>query len=119
MKANSFVTTIQDHRCGDAIAELSEALQQITKAVRDTGKPGTVKLTLKVHPASKGSGRAVILTDDISIKLPEVDKGSSIFFVTNEGTLSRNDPDQRTLDLKVVAPAPADQSEPLKVAANS
>jgi len=112
MDSNSFQTTIQEHRSGDALSELSDALQEITRAVRNTGKPGTLKLTLKITPASKGSGRAVIVSDDISIKLPQLDNESSIFFATDDGALSRNDPDQRTLKLEVVTGGTKD--EPLQ-----
>ena len=95
---NMFLNTLQEFRNGESIAELSENLQSLVAAVRETGKKGTLTYTVKISP----QGDAVVLTDDIKLKAPELPRDASIFFATEEGVLQRDNPNQRKLDLREV-----------------
>jgi hypothetical protein len=75
--------------------ELGRALQDLTAAVKETGKGGSLTLTIKVSP-SKAYGR-VDIEDKVASKLPEPDRFASIFFVDDDNNLTRTDPNQLEL----------------------
>lgn len=78
-----------------------EALREITQAVLDTGKAGT--LTIKIEVKLNGE-RTVSLSPTISTKTPQHSMGQTIFFAQDNGDLSRSDPQQRDLPLREVEP---------------
>ena len=49
-----FPETILQMNNGATVMELSNALEQVVAAVRAAGKSGSITLTIKVAPASKG-----------------------------------------------------------------
>lgn len=100
---NTFVSTLQEFRGGHSLHELGEKLTEAVKAVRETG--GTAQLTyvIKIKPATIGNG-VVQFFDDVKIKTPQPSRENGIFFTTDEGRLLRNNPDQKELALKTVAP---------------
>ena len=75
--------------------ELGRALQDLTEAVRATGKAGTLTFALKVSP-SKQFGM-VELEDKITVKPPEPERYASLFYVTDDANLTRRDPNQLEL----------------------
>ena len=96
-----FNYTITQLRYGTLNDDLTKALHELTNKCADSGKGGELKLTIKLKP---GSGGQMEVFDDIVVKLPKEQKGSSIMFATVEGNLQREDPRQKTLDgLKTVA----------------
>ena len=97
-----FPQAILEINNGATVAELSDALQQVLAAVRATGKAGSITLTLKVAPASKGTTNVVLVESQVKTKLPEAERGMSIFYLTEDNKLVRNDPRQQQLPLKVV-----------------
>lgn len=92
-----FTDTLGDIRNGDAIAELTEELRELVQRVCDTGRPGALVLTLKVKNMSKGSGSALVIEDDIKVKMPVAEKGTTILFAVEGGQLQRSDPRQPRL----------------------
>jgi hypothetical protein len=110
---NAFTQALGEFREGRSLDELSTALQQVVAAVKVTGRAGSITYTLKIKPASKGAGNALALEDNVKVKLPEPERDSGIFFATDNNGLSRENPHQKTLDLRVVKPAAA---EPLRQA---
>jgi hypothetical protein len=97
-----FQETILQVNNGAAVAELSEKLGAVVAAVRDTGKAGAVTLTIKVAPASKNTPDVFLVTADVKAKVPERERGSTIFYGTENNLLVRNDPKQQMLPLRVV-----------------
>lgn len=97
-----FQETILQINSGAAVTELSEALARVVAAVRATGKSGSITLVLKVAPASKGSADVLLVESQVKTKLPERDRGMTIFYATEDNKLVRNDPRQQTLPLRVV-----------------
>src|SRR5690348_6051284 len=97
-----FQQTILEINNGATLAELSEALQHVVAAVRGTGKSGSISLTLKVSPASKGTTNVLLIESTVKTKLPEPERGLTIFYATEDNTLVRNDPRQQQLPLRVV-----------------
>ncbi len=98
-----FSHTLNLLRGGEAQAELSERLDELIQACADTGKPGTLALTLKVKPNGK-SGQYV-LTDQIAAKTPQYPRADTLLFEDADGNLTREDPRQKKLELKS-APLP-------------
>jgi hypothetical protein len=97
-----FQETIVQINNGAAVAELSDALEKVVAAVRQTGKCGTITLTLKVAPASKGTSNVLLIESQVKTKLPEPERGMTIFYATEDNKLVRNDPRQQMLPLRVV-----------------
>ena len=90
-----FTDTLNALRFGTLNDELTKALHELTQKCSETGKTGEIKLVIKLKP---GSGGQMEVFDDIVIKAPKEQKGSSIMFATVEGNLQREDPRQRTIE---------------------
>jgi ABC-type thiamine transport system ATPase subunit len=107
-RTRPFADVLIELNRGKTHAELSRALQDVIAAVRDTGKPGKLAFALAVKPA-RADGM-VEITDQVAVKLPAYDRPASMFFVTDDANLSRNDPRQTELDLGL-RPVPTDHRE--------
>ena len=59
---------------------------------------GTITLNVSISP----TGKSFIVDAKVSAKIPEHDRPSTTFFMTPEGTLMRNDPNQPRLPLREV-----------------
>jgi hypothetical protein len=76
--------------------DLSNKLQQLTEAVAETHKDGTLTITLKMTK-SKISG-AIEIDAKSTIKLPEPTRATSLFFIDKDLNLVRDDPRQGELE---------------------
>lgn len=80
---------------GRALDSAAEALHALVTAVQETGKPGTITLTVKVGPLPKArSNESLLVTASVTSKAPVIDGNPSMFFVDSDGNLTRNDPRQ-------------------------
>jgi hypothetical protein len=116
----SALATLCDLRNGRTMAELSDQLAEVIEAVRRTGKAGQLTLRLMVKPMSKGKTdeevQPLALEDSISTKLPQLERGVTLFFSDAGGGLERNDPRQMSLhDLKKVPEPESAAAQPLKI----
>lgn len=101
-----FAAFIQEQRNGGLHGELSHELAALVTAVQETQKPGTLTLTVKVQPNKDGVTMTV--TDKVSAKIPEGDRGAAIFFIQGDGNLVRRDPRQLEMPLREVERPAAD-----------
>lgn len=92
-----FADFLHEQAGGRTHEELTEALAEVVAAVRDTGKKGTLTLTLTVTPLKNGGG-ALTVTDSVKKGVPIHDRRASIFYATNSGSLTRDDPMQPTFE---------------------
>lgn len=76
---------------GSTVTELSQAMWDVLQRVQDTGKAGSVSLTINV--ALNGVGR-VEVKDEVKVKLPEYARPTTSFFIDKNGNASRRNPDQ-------------------------
>ena len=76
---------------GSTVVELSQAMWDLLQRVQDTGKAGSVSLTINV--ALNGVGR-VEVKDEVKVRLPEYARPATSFFIDNTGNASRRDPNQ-------------------------
>lgn len=90
---------LREHRNGLTHDELTDEMQALVAAVTEERKKGTLTLRITLEP--KGDG-TVMLVDEIVSKPPKRTKGGSLFFVTPENNLARQDPKQPNLPLREV-----------------
>jgi hypothetical protein len=90
-----FTHTLAQLRFGSLSEELTEALGKLTQKCAETGRGGELQLTLKLKPGKAGQ---IEITDDIKVKQPKEERGSSIMFCTPEGNLQREDPRQLSIE---------------------
>lgn len=100
-----FAEFLQQQARGKTHDELSEGLHNLLRAVMETGKGGRVALVIDVKPLGKGDERQVIVTDNVSVKMPAAKRAESFFFVDDDGNLTRTDPRQPELPLREVGRA--------------
>lgn len=77
--------------------EATEALNDLVHATTETGKAGSLTLTIKMKPIGGKTGQMELETD-VKAKLPTPTKGKTILFTTPDNNLQRQDPRQQTLD---------------------
>lgn len=109
MDPNPFNQVLLEIRQGSLHAELSERLQELVAAVAEQEKAGSLTLTIRVSPAGRRTAQYEI-SDDVSVKLPKPERGSSLFFAL-DGNLSRSDPRQPQLPLQEVPARPSEVQE--------
>jgi hypothetical protein len=97
-----FAQTLAFLSRGSLDGELAEALAEVVKRVRETGKAGELTLKLKVSMLNQRDEDAVKVTPAVSTKLPKLASFETVMFSTYDGDLLRNDPRQQSLDLKEV-----------------
>jgi hypothetical protein len=98
-RTRPFADVLTELDKGRVHTELSAQLQDLIARVVETGKGGTLTLTIGVKPMPKADG-LVIVTNKVTTKQPEADRADSIYFVDGENNLTRNDPRQQSLPLR-------------------
>lgn len=98
-KSRPFIDTLRDIEAGGLLDELSETQHSLIDAIRLTGKGG--ELTIKLAYKPDGNGQMTIKAD-VKAKEPALSRGTSLFFLTPEGNLTRRDPRQQDLLLRTV-----------------
>lgn len=90
-KKLSMTEVLMKVREGGTLEDLRHAVEEVTRAVNLTGKPGKVTLNLEVKP---NGNTAVFIKDSIKTTIPEPNKEDTLFYVTDDGGLSRRNPHQ-------------------------
>jgi len=95
-KVADVISTLVVLNRGRFILECGSELQQLADAIVDTGKEGSLTIKLKVAPSGRKNGRInqFEIRPDVSIQKPKHDQGISLFFVSEDNKLMRDDPDQ-------------------------
>lgn len=109
-----FVDWLREQSGGRTHDELTDALAELVIAVKDTGKKGSLTLTITVAPFDKATTNTLTVTDQVKVTLPQHDRRKSIFFGDDAGNLTRENPLQPTFEgLREVpaAPTPSDRKE--------
>ena len=100
-RADLFLHTVSELRGGRAQSELSEALNDLVNKCRDTGKKGDLTFKVSISP-DRGDTGQYFLTDTITVKEPQFERGKTIMWGTPDGNLQRTDPSQGELNLRAV-----------------
>lgn len=94
---------LRDIRKGRAVEQATRLLAEVVRAVDETGKPGSVTITLKVKP-EKGGGSQKTISCDVKHSKPEADIPEAVFFSDADGDLHRTDPSQTEMFNEVKTP---------------
>lgn len=94
------VSTLVVLNRGNFIIEAGRELQELTDAIIDTNQEGELSIKLKVKPSGWKDGRCneLEIRPIVDIKKPKHEQGKSVFFVTADNKLVRDDPNQMTID---------------------
>lgn len=87
-----FTEFLLEQSNGATHTALSDALRDLVARVKDTDRPGTLTLIVKVEPL-KGTD-ALGISDEVRLKLPDHQRTGSIMFTDRDGNLVGNDPKQ-------------------------
>jgi hypothetical protein len=87
-----FADWLREQAKGRSHEELGEALHDLIGRVLDTGKKGALTYTVTVERLKDGD--ALVVKDEIKLKLPEHDRDASLFWADAHGNLVRSNPDQ-------------------------
>lgn len=81
---------------GNVAFELSKKLAEVVRAVSETGKRGSVSITLDIEPMPKFGSAATAIKPKINANLPAPTLKQTVKFARPDGTLSGDDPNQST-----------------------
>lgn len=95
-----FAAVLQELAKGRVHEEASQALADLTAAVVETGKKGTLTLVITVGAFSKANVDTLAVTGQVTAKPPLSPAPASVFFPDSAGNLHRHDPNQPTLPLR-------------------
>ncbi len=87
----NFLEFIQSFRRGELLREANDQLEELIRAVKDTGGKGAVTITLPFKINDAGQLECLPRVDS---KRPRRALGTGIYFATEDGQLTRRDPDQ-------------------------
>lgn len=94
----SFGDILPEMAHGAVNAALSKSLAELTAAVVEAGKPGTVTLVVTLKPIKDAPREALTVSAEVKIKKPGDALPGSLFYGDRDGLLSRKDPRQLTID---------------------
>ncbi|HWH83201.1 MAG TPA: hypothetical protein VNU71_13300 [Burkholderiaceae bacterium] len=95
MQARTFSQTVEALRFGTLSDELTKQLRDLVAKCSESGRSGALTLTLQLKP---GKGGQIEVFDDLKVKLPKEERGSSLMFATVDNNLQREDPRQLQLE---------------------
>lgn len=87
-----FTTTFKSFRQGAADEDAADAIQKAVAAVKETGEKAEVNIKLTFEPngsAPAGQVESVLARDIITVKIPLPKTRASIFFVSEDNELTR------------------------------
>lgn len=102
-----FAATLAELDKGRVHTRLSEQLHDLVVAVQATGKAGTLTLTIDLRPIKRGQSDTLQLTAKTTLKAPAGDDETptTVFFTDRAGNLTREDPNQMQLPLRLAGKA--------------
>ena len=89
---------LRDIRRGRPVEEATSALADVVRAVDETGRAGSVTITLTVKPARHGGPEKTLIAD-VKAKKPIAEIAPAVFFSDVDGDLHRVDPRQEEMPL--------------------
>lgn len=96
-RISTFDGLLAQHRSGGVIDDITAELRTLIEAIKRTGKPGKISLTLTFKPISGGETPQIEITDKVVVTKPDPNQPASVFYSTAANDLSRFDPRQPVL----------------------
>jgi hypothetical protein len=87
----SFVEFLNGFRRGDLLAEADAQLGEVLDAIRASGGRGSLTITL---PFKLNDAGQIECVPSVTAKKPRRPLGTGIYYVNDEGRLTRRDPNQ-------------------------
>lgn len=102
----NFLEFLQGYRRGTLLERADRELNDLVDAIAETGRGGslTMTLTLKVNKAGQ-----IEIAPDVKTKAPRADMGVGIYFVSDQGRLTRRDPNQMDIEDEIARRKAMDQ----------
>lgn len=97
-RTRPFADFLQEHNNGHGHRKASIALQDVVQAVVETGKKGSVTITVAVEPMKGAEDGTLMLTVNVAEKIPTEPVKAAVFYADDDGNLTRNDPRQLSFD---------------------
>lgn len=98
--SKSFTDQLRLLRGGVFAAECTDKFAELVKTVNATGKAGKLTITLDV----KRTNGMIAVLPKVTDKAPEETQEADVFWPLDDGSLSLENPRQRSLDLKPAEP---------------
>lgn len=98
---NDLLGILLDMRNGQVAADCNQKFKDVLDAVLETGGKGELTIKLFINPSKFAMGGAVVEVEtehECKAKRPELKVGKATFFVTKDGRLSREHPDQASME---------------------
>lgn len=96
-----FVSTVMEMRDGKVASQINQKFSELMTAIAEHQGKGSFALKLSIKPTKMGMRDEVSEVEidyDISIKKPFRKHSNSQFFMTPDGGLTRQDPNQFEID---------------------
>ena len=113
-RKNAALRLIAQLDSGSIARDLAEKLQAAAAAAHETGKEGWVAIKIKIKPKSAGKCK---VDGIVTAHQPVPDRIATPMFLTQDGQVLREHPDQKQLDLKVTERSQEEFREAAKPAA--
>jgi len=92
------LSVLAEMRDGNVAIDISRKFTELVEAVAETNMKGEMSIKFSLSPSKQKDGQIEMKIDyDSKVKKPEFSIGSSIFFLAQDGTLTREDPRQQKL----------------------
>lgn len=107
MKIRSAIAILNEVEEGAALERMAAAFHDAIAAVREYGKKATVNLAITIDTLGENQHKLVeppvVMTAEVTTKLPKPPPPATVFFVDAEGNPSRNQTKQQELALTIAA----------------
>lgn len=89
---------VEAHNRGKVSEQWAEKLAEVSKAVRDTGRKGSVSLVITMKPDAESKVDNLVEFDvSVSAKVPQKKHPRKLYYVGKRGELTEDDPRQMQL----------------------
>lgn len=89
---NPFSFALANLDAGAVLHEAGQGIKSLCATVLRRQAKGTIGLSIGIKPFK---GQGLIFTSDLKVTEPKPDPAKSVFYASEEGDLSRNDPSQK------------------------
>lgn len=96
----NIINALMDAQNGRVVDNINEKARELMDAVRKVAAKGKLTLTMTIVPSKLEMGHEVSMVEidfDVEVKKPTFPPGKAVFFVADNGDLTRNDPRQDDL----------------------
>lgn len=112
-RVRPFADFLAEHNRGQSAGKAALDLQTVVEAVKQTGKKGSVSVTVSVEPM-KGNPDAMLTTITVVSKVPTDPPKAAVFYADEDGNLQRTDPGQLAFESLKEVEAPEVRDAPAR-----